>query len=542
MVDTYTTVSTRVTPQSKPTSDKQVKNRAGGYVFKASDETRLHRFLTIGTEGGTYYADAKELTAENADLVIKMARSGFDKQGKYLVDQITLVSVAGRAPKQNPAIFALAIAASEGDAQTRTYALSKLHVVCRTATHLFLFLKYVQQFRGWGRALRREVAKWYENKDTGRLAYQTLKYRQREGWTHRDVLRKAHPTATGAKAELFNFVTGKDADLSDESLVLVNDFQELQSADSVKKVNDIITRGNGVSWEMIPDEFLNKPEVWETLLHQGVPQGALLRQLPRLTRLGLTSGETGRLIVSQLVDQERLIKARIHPVNVLIAAKTYSGGRGRAGRDWTPEGKVIDALNDAFYLAFGAVEPAGKRTLLALDCSASMRAKAGGTPLTCHEAEVALSLVIMNTEPDYEIVGFSSGYDQRSSIRMIGSGIAKLPITPRQRLDDAVSSAQRFNWGDTDCSLPMLWAKENKVEVDTFIIFTDNETWAGRIHPHQALREYRNKMGIDSKLIVTAFTGAMYSIADPDDPRQLDVSGFDSAVPNLINDFSRGDL
>jgi 60 kDa SS-A/Ro ribonucleoprotein len=537
VVDSYAQISTKVTPQSQPSSKATIPNKAGGYTFQVSDETRLNRFLTLGSEGGTYYSSAKELTAENADMVFNFARSGFGNKGKYLVDQIVEISTAGRAPKQNAAIFALAIAASEGDEETRRYALSFLSQVCRTGTTLFMFLKYSQNFRGWGRAFKSAVAKWYEDKPTDKLAYQMLKYRSREGWTQGDVLRQAHPVVDETKGELFNYILGKEATLEDESLTLVWDFFELTNGANPVEV---INRGHGISWEMLPDEAVTKPEVWEALLHQGIPVGALFRQLPRLTRLGLTTGETGKLITRQMTNPELLGKGRIHPVNVLIASKTYARGSGMGSSTWTPTGKVLDAFDDAFYIAYGAVEPAGKRTLLALDCSGSMANSAGGTPISCFEAEVSLSLVVQNTEPDWEIVGFSSsGWGGRARGN---TGIQRLPITPRQRLDDAVRNASQFNWGGTDCALPMLWAKQEKLLFDTIIVLTDNDTWAGNIHPHQALKQYRDASGLNTRFIVCAFTGTRNTIADPDDPRELDVSGFDSAVPNLISSFSRGDL
>lgn len=45
--------------------------------------------------------------------------------------------------------------------------------------------------------------------------------------------------------------------------------------------------------------------------------------------------------------------------------------------------------------------------------------------------------------------------------------------------------------GATDCSLPMLWAQKTGTAVDVFIVFTDNETFAGDVHPAAALRKYR---------------------------------------------------
>ena len=84
----------------------------------------------------------------------------------------------------------------------------------------------------------------------------------------------------------------------------------------------------------------------------------------------------------------------------------------------------------------------------------------------------------------------------------------------------------------------MLDAITHKIPVDVFIIYTDNETWAGAIHPFQALRQYREKMGIPAKLIVVGMTATQFSIADPNDAGMLDVVGFDTATPNLIADFA----
>ena len=85
----------------------------------------------------------------------------------------------------------------------------------------------------------------------------------------------------------------------------------------------------------------------------------------------------------------------------------------------------------------------------------------------------------------------------------------------------------------------MVWAQDNRVDVDTFVIYTDNETWAGNVHPAQALRLYRDARGIPAKLVVVGMTSTGFSIADPDDAGMLDVVGFDSAAPPVIADFAR---
>jgi 60 kDa SS-A/Ro ribonucleoprotein len=136
-VDPLRLISTRRTAQSEPADPRQVTNAAGGYTFTVDEQARLHRFLTLGTGGGTYYTHAQELTRDNAEVVFRAAAT--DPVG--LVRRIVDVSTAGRAPRQNPALFALAIAASADDVDGRRAALAALPKVARTGTHLFLFAR-----------------------------------------------------------------------------------------------------------------------------------------------------------------------------------------------------------------------------------------------------------------------------------------------------------------------------------------------------------------------------------------------------------------
>ncbi|MGC7304367.1 TROVE domain-containing protein, partial [Mycobacteroides abscessus subsp. abscessus] len=72
-MDVLTTIGTRKTPQSQQADPRQVKNSAGGYTFTIDDEALLHRFLTLGTDGGTYYTNAPDLTKDTAAVVLRAA-------------------------------------------------------------------------------------------------------------------------------------------------------------------------------------------------------------------------------------------------------------------------------------------------------------------------------------------------------------------------------------------------------------------------------------------------------------------------------------
>jgi 60 kDa SS-A/Ro ribonucleoprotein len=52
------------------------------------------------------------------------------------------------------------------------------------------------------------------------------------------------------------------------------------------------------------------------------------------------------------------------------------------------------------------------------------------------------------------------------------------------------------------------------------------------------LDQYRQKLGRDAKLIVCGMTSTGFTIADPKDPRQLDVVGFSLDTPQAIASFA----
>ena len=539
MTDPLTMINPRRTPQTVQADPRQEKNHAGGYTFTVTPEERLRRFLILGTTGGTYYQGEPELTRENATAVIEFAAD----DPVRLVEILTEISVAGRAPKQNPTIFALAIAAASPSEAGRKAAFDALPAVLRTGTHLALFVKYVKQFRGWGTGLMKAGRRWYDAKSVDQLAYQVVKYRQREGFTQRDLLRLIHPrTHDEARNSLYRWVT--QGNVSDRLPDIVQGYLAAQDASDVPtwvKLIDVY----GLSWEMLPDAALTDPAVWMALVDQGMPMTALIRQLPRLTRLEvignpLRRGDRTEKVVEQLTGADRLAKARIHPFNVLVAQRTYAGGRSfRGSSTWSPARPIVDALDRAFYASYGNVVPAGKRTLIGLDVSGSMTAQIADSPLSARDASAAMSLITAATEPATATYAFTSDGGGWYSGK---TAFTELAISPRQRLDDVIRTVSNLPFGGTDCALPMIKALKLGLEVDTFLVITDNETWHGNVHPHQALAEYRRKTGIPARLVVWGMTATNVTIADPTDPGMLDLVGVDSAAPQLLADFSRGDV
>lgn len=544
------------TPQKDKARADQVANNAGGFTFQLDKWARLDRWLILGAEGGTFYASERTLTRDNAKTIAEC----LGEDGLRTVARIVAISESGRAPRQAPAIFALAMAAGDAAPETRKAALEAVPRVCRTGTDLFHFARDVEGFRRWGRGLRSTIAAWYNDKPVERVAYQVLKYQSRDGWSHRDLLRLSHPTAkTPQHDALYRWIVGGEAALAKETprgkaldVALlppyVRAFGEIHRTKD-KRVVIALIRDHRLTHEMLPTEHKNDPDVWAALLPD-MPQTALLRNLGKMTNVGLLApmSDASKLVVARLTDKERLHRARIHPVAVLSALKVYEQGHGeRATRranalSWTPVREIVDALNEAFYLSFRSIDPTGKKHLLALDVSGSMTVGfiAGAPGLTPRVASAAMAMATARVEQDYAVVAFTAAGSAGGQWGGGASGLTPLPISAKQRLDDVLSTVDGLPFGGTNCALPMIWALKNKVQVDTFVVYTDNETWAGDVHPFQALRDYRQKMGRAAKLIVVGMTSTGFSIADPTDPAMLDVVGFDSAAPQVMADFARG--
>lgn len=525
--------STRGLPQSQR-APGTVKNSAGGYAFPVDDWARLSRFLILGAEGGTYYASEQKLTRESAQAVQRC----IDRDGVRVVETLTTISCEGRAPKNDPALFVLAMCTAAADPKTRRAAFAAVPLVARTGTHLFHFVHFAEGFRGWGRGLKQAVARWY-NKPADALAYQAIKYKSRDGWSHRDMLRLSHART-------------RDPDLTAIYEWICRPDQEGSVHPQIDAARGTVTpeviREFKLPREAVPTDMLNDPATWDALL-EDMPLTAMIRNLGKMSQIGLltpTSTQT-KEIVTRLSDEQWIKQSRVHPLAILLALKTYSQGQGfRGSLTWDAVPAIADALNDAFYTAFQNVEPTGKRVMLALDVSGSMTYPMAGTVLSCREASAAMAMVTAAVEPDHHIVAFADGdwdAEPGRSRRWYGSrGIAGVSLSPRQRLDDVVSRLQQMDWGGTDCALPMLYALAKKIEVDAFVIYTDSETWAGDIHPFEALKRYRNKTGIAARLVVVGMTSNGFSIADPNDGGMLDVVGFDTATPAVISNFIKGDV
>lgn len=519
-------------PQSQPLlGSNQVKNNAGGYVFDIGKWAQLHRFLILGTEGGTYYVSENKLSMDNANTIISCIK----ENGSEVIQKIVRVSEEGLAPKNDPAIFALALCVLFGDDNTKAEVFTALPRVCRTGTHFLHFLQFVTSGRGWGRYLRRLVGSWYTSFAPKDLAYQVAKYQSRDGWSHKDALILAHPSAQGAYQHIFQWIVqGKlpfDALYQDDfrylrGHILINNSENMTTELAVKLINEY-----GLSRESIPTNLLQEPQVWEALLPH-MPITALYRNLGTLSKCGILNATINKDIQSKLTNEGLIQHGRVHPMAILLAMTTYNSGHGlRSNAQWPVMQWVSQALEEAFYKSFKHVEPTNKRLILGIDVSGSMSSNVAGTNISNRQAAAVMAMVTVEAEDSGNIalLGFSHT-------------LTPLNIAKGMTIERVCSYMNNLDFGRTDCALPILWASKNKVACDAFVTLTDNETWSGSVHPKKALETYRRESGIPAKNVVQAFAATEFSIADPSDPNSLDICGLDASSPQVLSNFITGKI
>ncbi|XP_046844075.1 60 kDa SS-A/Ro ribonucleoprotein-like isoform X1 [Xenia sp. Carnegie-2017] len=550
--------SQKLDSQGTSSNRGETENSLQDFVWKVDDMKRLRRFLVLGSETPTYYIDARKLAIENAKALSNLLEAG---RGVEVVNEIERYSIEGRTPRQQTILFSLAVCARKGDLATKRQAYNALPRICRIPTHLFMFIEFCKLLskpgKGWGRAHRNAIKRWYKEKDPWKLAMDITKYQKHERWSHSDVARLMHLNSEGTDVsdelfvimkyvvcgwqELNAYFFPQDETTSHRSigengnavLEFFRAVEEVKTLQEEARVVELINQYNLVR-EHIPTHWLNSKEVWNALLKK-MPMTAMIRNLNKMTSIGLLAEGSPQVIevCNKLHNEDLLRNARIHPFNMLLAWRTYKSGKSEKGSlKWKANVEITKALEKAFYLSFKNVEPTGRRCLLAMDVSGSMQSNEciGASAIKPHMASVAMAMMTAQTEKYCKFVAFSHE-------------IVPMTISSHMNLDDILKICNEIPEGDTDCAQPMLYAIHNNLKIDVFIVYTDSETCCGEVHPREALQQYRHQSGIhDAKLIVVAMTSKGFTIADPDDPGMLDIVGFDSAALQVMREFILGIL
>ena len=304
-----------------------------------SQEELLKRFLLIGTENGSYYVSEKDLTITHVQSLENLLKEDYTKVINIINKYYLSVY------KKDYLLFVIARCCADKNKDLRIHAYEYMLEICKTPTQLFLFIelyekinKILNKSTGWNKLQKEYISKWYLTKQPMDLAYLITKYKNRNQWTHKDVLKLSHIKAhTNSHDSLFAYIT-RDYDIFKEKnsdldlLEYIRAYEVLNSTDDEDLAIALINQHNFVR-EHVSTKLLNNVHVWNALL-KNMPIIALLRNLNKLTSLDLFQEypESLTKILNKIQDPDILKKNRIHPLQLLIALTTYTKGKGFKGK------------------------------------------------------------------------------------------------------------------------------------------------------------------------------------------------------------------
>ena len=179
----------------------QIANNAGGYSFPLPLEQEWMRYFIIGSksDSGSFYQCGGAIATTISRCI--MAAVSSPTTCEHLIRDIVDVSVNARAPKQEMTMMSLAAAiVFPPDNACKAQALAAINQVCRIPTHLFMLVQYIRDLsqdkakpgKGFGKGVRRALTEYYTSRGGLELAVLVTKYKNREGWTHEDLISLLH--------------------------------------------------------------------------------------------------------------------------------------------------------------------------------------------------------------------------------------------------------------------------------------------------------------------------------------------------------------
>ena len=571
------------------------------FVYELSLKNYILRMLILGSRENKYKQNAKELSAEDVQYLNNQIQSG---HGKEICAIIKEVYESSRAPKQDATMQMNAILCRAADETVRQEALSLInqfrtisHLYSWKNFHASTVDAATgHKTKGFGRAVKRQLNAWalaYADKPK-ELAYQMTKYMTREGWSFKNILQCTHlrtktgddrllPTAPAHKTN--KKISIHDVPAKEIDLVLryaVNGFaamEELAKKYGLDKIENGVyvylkavyeakhfteteenkteliqhIHNHRLAREQVPTWGLADTDVLLALLinkkktQVTMPLTALLRNLGSLSsHQALNETEDLKLVREHLLNPITIEKSRVHPVTVLLAWFNYRNGKGLRGKTfWTAQSSLVKTLEEMFYLSFKNVEPTDQSICFLIDGSGSMTSPSLCEGVSNAEAAALLAMIFARSETKKETVPNHAFYIFTSGKIVNGRSITGLTdvsdaIHAEATLEQVLNAVQRSDWGCTDISSGILQALQFKRKYGAFVVITDNDVNSG-IKPSEAIQQYRAGMKLpNTKLAVIATQCSNITIADPADPLMLDMCGFDSHGPKILQEFISG--
>lgn len=489
------------------------KNAAGGLALRRTNESKLAQIVCAGTNGGTYYVDAKKVEGIMKELANRVSPQALAK-----------IAIYGRKAgymKDYPAL-ALAILATKDTALFRkTFPL-----ICDNSKMLRNFVNNMRSGvvgrKSLGHAAKRMVQDWFASRTEFDLFCDSI---GNKGVSIADVIRMAHPKPlTRGRKEIFAYILGKDHDLK-----LLP--ERVQQYEAFKK--GVTTEFPKVPFQMLTG-LVSDEASWKHIADMATWQQTRMLLNSFLKHGVFKDDKLTQKVADRLANRDLIAKSRVFPYQLFTAYKF--------GSNELPH-KIKEALQVAMDISCENIPVIDGKVYICPDTSGSMSSAITGSRyaasrIRCIDVAAVMTAALIKKNPEATILPFACSLHNASD------------INPRDSIMTIAEKLARKGGGGTNCSLPLQKLNRDNAKGSAVIYISDYESWMdytgtsywshrdGSTGMNNQWKKFVSR-NPEAKLICVDLQPHTTAQADEDRMDTLLVGGFNDRVFDVVADFVR---
>lgn len=449
---------------SIPAQKIQTINNSGSPAFALKDKEALAQLATTGCLSDTCYTTGESQLKNVQVLVDRVSKT---KDGCLFIAKLAVYARQSAFMKDMPALLLsyLAVRSPEHYSQVFRKVISNGKML---RNHVQMVRSGVIDGRkSLPRAMRRQINNWFQNRKSEQLFNDSVG----NDPSLLDVIKMVHPKPRDKEQEaLFAYLLGNRSFTGKQFKATFNDLPEIVRDYESVKMSLLSKEESNIK---VPDVDFR---MLDSLGLSDKHWGEIAENAPwHMTRMNLntfarhnvfTNKRITNIVANRLRSKEEIKKAKVFPYQLLAA---YTNATD------IPH-DVKEALQDAMELAIDNIPEISGHVKILVDVSGSMSSpitgKAGhASSMRCLDVAALIAAALLRVNRHAEILAFDTQ-------------VHKFAFNGRDSVFTNSQKLSSFRGGGTDVSVGLQHIYGNKMEVDTIIIVSDNESNTSRWHSY----------------------------------------------------------
>lgn len=539
---------------------------------KLTNEEQLKRLVYICNVRPIYYCGGPEkyipLSKAKIDLLEAILKNNYIELLNVIESLNDDILIPYRTQIFNVLCFALRMENATPESKNAISVLARK--LMKTDTDFFEFVKHASRYHNnkLSKTVRKAIISYYSSKSPEELAQFYVSAKSVHGKSHKDLIKLCHmQSKTPEHNIVINYILKNTSSHKENNEPGHQLLEVMTKVDTLRKTSDPkvavpLIEELKATINQVEPKLRKSAEVWSAaLLNMSLKE--VLPTLTKLYKLGFLKKDSPILaiVTEVLTNGEKIKLSGIHPLEVFIYMKNFE----RGGKPLDPkllqhlqlEKKlseeelkklktphevkcpiVLSSLQKCMNISCNNIQSFGKKYLITIDTTEKTETPClSNKNITGIEAAAAFVWFLLRTEKDVTVAVFKD------------KDVAVVSLDKKSQMNEYINKLKDNKSRFLVMASPIEWATANKKHFDVFLNFihhkeyyTDapKEVREKMVKPVDALQKYRKKLNHpNAKLVTFLLSSPNLSVADGSS-NVLDVCGFDSGVPKLVEAFCRG--